>query len=198
MTPFEQPDAMRSEVNYPAAMQEVLRGREAVYEELLREQKSVIYCFLNIFLFGLLHAALVIILAKNALGVPEGQAGIGMQTQVAILCSGIMVAFFMHAGAALFFWVFARGLGGHPAFLPLYLNLGIGFIALWPAAPVLAAFQAGVGGPWLGLVLLIASLYALKVIFAGLRSASKLSVGRMGVAMILTGAYVACFLYLWV
>lgn len=198
MTPSEQQEAVRSEVRYPAAMHDVLRGQEVVYEDLFREQKSVSYCFLNVFLFGLLHAVFVLFLAGYVWGGSESQAGLPVQAQVAVLASGIMVAFFMHAGAALFFWVFARGLGGRPAFLPLYLNLGVGFIALWPLAPVLAAFQAGIGG-WILLVALgMLALYATAVVFAGLKSASGLSAMRMSLAMVLTVAYVACFLYLWV
>ncbi|MFO7801058.1 MAG: hypothetical protein R6V55_02045 [Desulfovermiculus sp.] len=179
-------------------MQDVLRRQEGVYEELFREQKSVSYCFVNVFLFGLLHAIFVLFLAGYIWSEPESQAGLPVQAQVAVLASGIMVAFFMHAGAALFFWVFARGLGGRPAFLPLYLNLGVGFIALWPLAPVLAAFQAGIGGGILVAVLGMLALYATAVVFAGLKSASGLSVLRMSAAMALTVAYVACFLYLWV
>jgi hypothetical protein len=179
-------------------MRDVLMGQEVVYEELFREQKSVSYCFVNVFLFGLLHAVFVLFLAGYVWGGAESQAGLLLQTQAAILASGIMVAFFMHAGAALFFWVFARGLGGRPAFLPLYLNLGVGFIALWPLAPVLAAFQAGIGGGILVFILGMLALYATGVVFVALKSASGLSAFRMGASMVLTVAYVACFLYLWV
>ncbi|MFO7801305.1 MAG: hypothetical protein R6V55_03290 [Desulfovermiculus sp.] len=185
-------------MRYPAAMQGVLTGQEVVYEELFREQKSVSYCFVNVFLFGLLHAVFVLFLAGYVGDGPESRAGLSVQTQAAVLASGIMVAFFMHAGAGLFFWVFARGLGGRPAFLPLYLNLGIGFIALWPLAPVLAAFQAGIGGLILLVLLGMLALYATAVVFAALKSASGLSALRMSAAMVLTVAYVACFLYLWV
>lgn len=199
MTLREQPEAGRSAVRYAAAMQGVLTGQEVVYEEMFREQKSVSYCFVNVFLFGLFHAVFVLLLAGYIGGGPEeSRPGLSVQTQAAVLASGIMVAFFMHAGAALFFWVFARALGGRPAFLPLYLNLGVGFIALWPLAPVLAAFQAGIGGVILLVILGMLALFATAVVFAALKSASGLSTLRMSAAMVLTVAYVACFLYLWV
>lgn len=186
------------EVKYLAAMQEVLLCRESVYQGLFLEQRSVSCCFANVFVFGLLHALFVLIMAQQITAASGAPAGLSLHTQVAVLGSGIMVAFFMHAGAALFFWVFARGMGGRPAFLPLYLNLGIGFIALWPLAPVLAAFQARVGGMFLALILGVLSLYAAAVAFAGLKSASGLSGVRMSAAMLLTVGYVFCFLYLWI
>ena len=185
-------------MSYPAAMQDVLRCQELVYETLFREQKSVRYCFANVLLFGLLHAVFVLMFARHVWSVSGVSVSPTLQTQIAIICSGVMIAFFMHAGAALFFWVFTRGLGGRPNFLPLYLNLGVGFIALWPLPPVLSAYQAGIGGPVLLVVLAALSLYAAVVVFFGLKIASGLSASRMVTVMVLTAVFVACFLYLWV
>lgn len=193
-----QSEAVRSTKGYPAAMQDVLRCQESVYETLFRERKSVRYCFANVLLFGLLHAVFVLMFARHVWSVSGVSAAPTLQIQIAIICSGIMIAFFMHAGAALFFWVFTRGLGGRPNFLPLYLNLGVGFIALWPLAPVLSAYQAGLGGPILMVVLSALSLYAAVVLFFGLKIASGLSPLRMATAMVLTAVFVACFLYLWI
>jgi hypothetical protein len=178
-------------------MQGVLRFQEPVYESLFREGKLVRTCFVNVLLFGLLHAGFVLVFAKHVWSVSGVSVAPTLQTQIAIICSGVMIAFFMHAGAALFFWVFTRGLGGRPSFLPLYLNLGVGFIALWPLAPVVSAYQAGLGGPILTIVLAMLSLYAVAVVFFGLKSASGLSALRMAASMVLTAAFVACFLYLW-
>ena len=185
-------------MSYPAAMQDVLRCQEPVYETLFQEQKSARYCFANVLLFGLLHAVFVLMFARHVWGVSGVSVSPTLQTQIAIICSGVMIAFFMHAGAALFFWVFTRGLGGRPTFLPLYLNLGVGFIALWPLAPVLSAYQAGIGGPILMVVLAVLSLYAAVVVFFGLKIASGLSASRMVAVMVLTAVFVACFLYLWI
>ncbi len=185
-------------MSYPAAMQDVLSFQEQVYERLFREQKSVRYCFVNVLLFGLLHAVFVLMFAKHVWSVSGVSVSPSVQTQIAIICSGVMIAFFMHAGAALFFWVFARGLGGRPFFLPLYLNLGVGFIALWPLAPVLSALQARIGGPVLLIILGLLSLYAAVVVFFGLKNASGLSTLRMSAAMVLTLVFVSCFLYLWI
>jgi hypothetical protein len=103
----------------------------------------------------------------------------------------------MHAGGAMFLWVFSRGIGGNTAFLPVYFNLGISFIGLWPLAPVLAAVQAGIRGPAALLLLVITSLYALFVIMFGTKSASGLSMAKMSTAMTITIVFVTCFLYLW-
>jgi hypothetical protein len=81
--------------------------------------------------------------------------------------------------------------------LPVYLNLGLSLIALWPLAPALAALQAGNRGGLLHGFIGLAALYALCVIFIGTKSASGLSTSRMSVAMMVTLVVVVSLMYLW-
>jgi hypothetical protein len=99
---------------------------------------------------------------------------------------------------ALFAWVFCRGFGGSTLFLPVYLALGIAWIALWPLAPIMAAMQ--VQTPSTGVVLMLAAAagLALGVVFRALKSASGLSQLRMLLVMAVVIIYIFSFMYLWV
>jgi hypothetical protein len=184
-------------MSYFAAMQSILKLDEQAYQAVHAAGRAVTFCLINVLVFGLLHALSALHFMGSML--QEGAAGQVMATPVKIqfITLGIAVAFLMHAGAALFLWVFSRGIGGRTAFLPVYFNLGLSFIGLWPLAPVLAAVQAGVGGPVAYVFLGLASIYGLGVIFMGTKNASGLSMLRMSVAMLVAIIVVISLLSLW-
>lgn len=184
-------------MNYPSAMQAVLRLDESVYPAIMAENRTVWYCVVNISVFGILHALFSLYFSNSMMAGSPSVESLSLASRATIILVGVAVAFFMHAGAAMFLWVFSRGIGGNTAFFPVYFNLGISFIGLWPLAPVLAALQSGINGTALLFLLFIASLYALAVILFGTKSASGLSMTRMSAAMTITIIFVACFLYLW-
>ena len=114
-----------------------------------------------------------------------------------ILMVGASVAFLMHAGAALFIWVFCRGIGGNQFFSPVYMGMGAAAIAFWPVAPGLAAVQAGFMGPFLSVFTLAASLHAAAVVYITVREVTGLSHLKMSIASVVTIIYIGCFMYLW-
>lgn len=115
----------------------------------------------------------------------------------AIILAGVFTAFVLHIGVSLFVWVFSRGIGGRTGFLPVYLNLAVAAIALWPAAPAAAAYQAGVSGWILGAYTTAAWIYGLTVGYVAAQRASGLSHYRMVIMVVATAIYAGCFLYLW-
>jgi len=114
-----------------------------------------------------------------------------------ILMVGAAVAFLMHAGAALFLWVFCRGIGGSPLFSPVYMGLGAATIAFWPMAPGLAALQAGFIGPVLAILTMAAAIHAAAVVYAVIRIVTGLSHVKVTIAATVALIYIACFMDLW-
>lgn len=184
-------------MKYFPAMQSVLALDESIYGRIMVHEASIRYSTINVGIFGLIHAVSSLLFSRTLLsgeGLPYTPDG---ATQAFMVLMGIAVAFLLHGGAGLFFWAFARGVGGRTAFLPVYFNLGIAFIGLWPLAPILAALQVQWGSPLLYGATLLASGYGLLVIFGAVKNAAGLSLLRMALAMLLTISYIGCFLYLW-
>lgn len=185
-------------MNYASAVQAVLKLDETVYPAIMAEKRTGRYCVINVLVFGILHALFSLHFSEALLAAGQSSGPVPIITQILFIIIGAAVAFLMHAGGALFLWVFSRGIGGNTAFLPVYFNLGISFAGLWPLAPILAALQSGVKGPALYGVFVLASAYALAVVFFGTKSASGLSAARMGAAMATAIVFVTSFMYLWI
>ena len=184
-------------MHYFAHMVRILRLDASVYREIYESELSLRYCVINVLVLGLVYAGTVIHLGQQVL-VRSGAGGEPAFSPVMVVMVGVSVAFLMHGGAALFVWVFCRGMGGCAHFTPPYLNLGFAAIALWPVAPGLALYQAGACAPVCAVVTLGLVAYAALVIFVAVREVSGLSPVKMGIAAVATLIYVACFLYLWV
>lgn len=184
-------------MNYTSAMVAILQLDQGIYPAVHHAGKAVNYCMINILVFGLLHSMSALYFAEAFASVGEAGQTIPWALKLQVMAVAVGVAFLMHAGAALFLWVFSRGFGGRTAFLPVYLNLGLGLIALWPMAPALAALQTGVRGVALQGFFILAALYGLCVIFIATKSASGLSTLRMAVAMVVTIVVAVSIVYLW-
>lgn len=182
-------------MTYTSAMRSVLFLGENIYEDIHTAGRAKRFCMLNVLVFGLLHALFAIHFSTALF--PDNGQGLPAAVKIQIMVLGAGVAFLMHAGAALFLWVFSRGFGGRTHFLPVYMNLGISFVGLWPLAPALAALQAGVAGVlWQGFAVL-AALYGLCVVYMGTKNASGLSAMRMSLAMVVAIIVVVSILSLW-
>src|SRR6056297_3111128 len=118
-------------MNYPLAMQSVLQLDETIYPAIMKSSRTARYCMLNVLIFGFLHALFSLVFSPALLTQGQPAAPLPLLSKIIFILIGVAVAFFMHAGAALFLWVFSRGIGGNPAFFPIYFNLGISFVGLW-------------------------------------------------------------------
>ena len=180
-------------MTYFTAMKAVLQLDEGVYPDIMASGKGVRYCMINVLAFGIVHALFSLVFSELF-----WSAEISVVEKFFFGAVGVGVAFLMHAGAALFLWVFTRGAGGRVEFLPVYFNMGIGMIGLWPLAIALSAFQSdNFRGPVLHALLAAASFYGLAVIFFGVKSASQLSMARMAAAVGVCIVVVASMLYIW-
>jgi hypothetical protein len=185
-------------MEYLHYMIRILRFDEAVYREvIIRDKLSLLYTAINVGVFGLWYGLSATYFARF-LFAAQGEEVLPTHLRVTLVLMGISVAFLIHGGMALFAWVFCRGFGGSTLFLPIYLALGMAWIALWPLAPALAALQAQWTGGMFYSFLVLALLLALNVIFRALKSASGLSFGRMLLVMVVILLYISCFMYLWV
>lgn len=185
-------------MTYLSAMKAVLRLDESVYPAMVAEDRTIRYALINVLAFGVVHA-LFSLYYSRAMTVADGGLGpLPAVLQIGFILIGAAVAFLMHMGAALFLWVFTRGIGGHTAFLPVYFNLGVSFVGLWPLAPALAAVQAGVRSPGAWAFLGAASVYGLGVILIGAKSASGLSLPKISAAMLAAIIFIISFMYLWI
>lgn len=152
------------------------------------------YCIANVLILGLIYGAAAALMGQSLL-----QAR-GVATEfnaVKVLVAGIPVAFLMHAGGALFIWVFMRAIGGRANFITAYFYIGTACIALWCLAPFAAALQMGTITPVTKGFGLLFSLYGLCIIFKAAQTAFQLSTLKMAVATLVTLSYIGCFLYLW-
>lgn len=184
-------------MDYLQHMLRVLRFEEDVYREIITGEKLPLwYTAVNVGVFGLIYGLVALSFSDRLL--EPGAAPLPTSLKTTIVFMGISVAFLIHGGMALFAWVFCRGFGGSTLFLPVYLALGIAWIALWPLAPIMAAMQ--VQTPSTGIVLLLAAAagLALGVVFRALKSASGLSQLRMLIVMAVVIIYIFSFMYLWV
>ena len=184
----------RTKVNYFTAMGQVLGWKEEIYPRIAAASRTLRYCVVNVSLLGLMYGAAALYLSGALLADASTPTRVN---PLMILMAGVSVAFLMHGGAALFFWVFSRGIGGNPLFMPIYLNLGVAALALLPLAPALAALQAGVRSGSLLIYTALCTLYAAGVLYVAIRQAAALAHWKMGLAVAGAVIYIGCFLYLW-
>ena len=175
----------------------VLQLDTSLWVALARHPRILRYAVANVLILGLVYAGSAVYFSQRLLasrGLPVGAAQFN---PLMVLMVGASVAFLMHGGAALFTWVFCRGIGGATLFLPLYLSMGTAAVALWPAAPAVALLQTGVRSAALAVYLAAAIGYGLAAQYPAVRQAAGLSHTRMAAAGAFTLFYVGCFLYLW-
>lgn len=180
---------------YPRHMLKLLSLKGTVMRDIFEKGLALPYCSANVLVLGLIYGLAAIYFSQPLLN-GSSSAGAGYNALL-ILMVGATVAFLMHAGAALFLWVFCRGIGGSPLFGPVYMGLGAAAIAFWPVAPGLAALQAGCLGPVLAVFTLVAAVNAAAVVYAALRTVTGLSHLKMTIAAVVSLIYIACFMYLW-
>jgi len=182
-------------MDYLRHMTRILKLDATIYGELADGGLPMRYCMINVTALGVIYGLASIQFAKQLLAAqPEAAAAFN---PLMILMVGISIAFFMHGGLSLFVWVFCRGIGGSPQFMPTYLYIGMSALALWPLAPAVSAFQAGLSGGVLSIYAAAAALYGAAVIFVAVKAASQLSAVKMTLAALATVVYIGCFLYLW-
>ena len=182
-------------LNYLQHMLRILKLDGAVYREIAATQLPMRYCMINVAVLGLVYGLSSIEFAREFLA-RQPDAAVAFNPLM-ILMVGTSIAFFMHGGLSLFVWVFCRGIGGNPQFMPSYLFIGTAAIALWPLAPAVSALQTAAGGSLLTVYALVAALYGSAVIFVAVKDAARLSPIKMTLAAVATVVYVGCFLYLW-
>jgi len=181
--------------SYPKHMLQLLGLKSTAIRSMFDRGLTLPYCSINVMVLGLIYGLAAIYFSQPLLK-GSSSAGAGYNALL-ILMVGATVAFLMHAGAALFLWVFCRGIGGSPLFGPVYMGLGATAIAFWPVAPGLAALQAGCLGPVLAVFTLVAAVNAAAVVYAALRTVTGLSHLKMTIAAVVSLIYIACFMYLW-
>lgn len=182
-------------MDYLRHMTRILKLDATVYDALAGGGLPMRYCMINVTVLGVIYGLASTQFAKQLLAAkPDAAAAFN---PLMILMVGISIAFFMHGGLSLFVWVFCRGIGGNPQFMPTYLYIGMAAIALWPLAPAVSAFQAGLSGGALSIYAAAAALYGAAVIFVAVKAASQLSPVKMTLAAVATVVYIGCFLYLW-
>ena len=178
-------------------MMRVLRLDAGLWAGLARHPRILRYAVANVLILGLVYAGSALVFIQRLLasrGLPAAEAHVN---PLMVMMVGASVAFLMHGGAALFTWVFCRGIGGATPFLPLYLSMGAAAVALWPAAPAVALLQTGARSAPLAVYLAAAIGYGLAAQYPAVRQAAGLSHTRMAAAGAFTLFYIGCFLYLW-
>ncbi|MBF0202415.1 MAG: hypothetical protein HQK66_14125 [Desulfamplus sp.] len=190
-------------MNYFTTMSALLKLDFSILTGKLSLKMIQIYCAVNVGMLGFLYGLCAAYFSADLLA--AGDVPDGSYSAVKIIMAGIPVAFLMHAGAALFIWVFLKGMGGKANFLTSYFYIGVASISLWPLAPFGAAFQVleiqmppslfqiiTIGAATISL------FYALTLNYLIIQKIYQLSQVKMGIATAITIIYIGCFLYLWV
>ena len=183
-------------MNYLSTMGNLLSFTPTQWETRKDIKQLQLYCIINVLVLGLIYGCSAALFSKMVL-IERGFDATSANA-AKIIIAGIPVAFFMHAGAALFIWVFLKAMGGKADFMISYFHIGAAAISLWPLAPFVAVLQIGTTAPLLILIAGIFSLYAFAVNVRVIKSAFRLSALRMTLATSVTLIYISCFLYLWV
>lgn len=178
-------------MNYLNDMLAALRLEPGVWPRIGPSRKALHYTVANVLGLGLIYGFSVLTFGRRMLD--PGAT----YNPVLIMMVGVSVAFLVHGGAALYIWMFCRGIGGATAFFPFYLHVGVAAIGFWFAAPAVALAQTGARGVPLQVYLVVSLCYALAVLYPAVRQAASLSNRRMAVAAVLTLVFVGCLLYLW-
>ncbi|MCG8683237.1 MAG: hypothetical protein MI892_00045 [Desulfobacterales bacterium] len=183
-------------MNYLTTMGNLLSFTPFSWETEKEIKQLQFYCIVNVLVLGLIYGCSAALFSKLVL-VEKGFDAQAVNV-AKIIIAGIPVAFFMHAGAALFIWVFLKAMGGKANFMISYFHIGAAAISLWPLAPFVAVLQIGMSSPLLILLTGLFCLYAFAVNVKVIKSAFGLSALRMTLATSVTIMYISCFLYLWV
>jgi hypothetical protein len=183
-------------MNYLTAMGNVLTFEPFHLNASDRLKQLQAYSIINVLILGLIYGCSAALFSQSLL------AGRGLPSDafnpVKIIVAGIPVAFFIHAGAALFIWVFLKALGGKSDFVTSYFCMGAAAISLWPLAPFVAVLQLGSQSGLLLLFTGVFCLYGFAVNFLVIKQVFHLSLVRMTLATTVSLVYITCFLYLWV
>ncbi|MCG8564483.1 MAG: hypothetical protein MI747_05310 [Desulfobacterales bacterium] len=154
------------------------------------------YSIANVLILGLIYGGAAALMGPYLLE-RQGLDATGFNG-IKVLVAGIPVAFLMHAGGALFVWVFMRAMGGRANFVTAYFFMGAAAISLWCLAPFAAALQMGTITPFTKGFGLLLALYGFGVMFKAAQEAFQLSGFKMTIATLVTLSYIGCFLYLWI
>ena len=182
-------------MNYFLSMSRLLQFDLTSFNALNLKSRQYL-CMVNVSILGLLYG-LSASFFSHALLFEKGLDA-GSVSTLKIILAGLPVAFLMHAGAALFVWVFLKAAGGKANFVMAYFDMGVAAIALWPIAPIVAAIQTGIQPPWLLILGFCLAIYGFAVNLNVIKKTFKLSRQRMALATSVTIIYIGCFLYLWV
>ncbi len=185
----------KKKMTYFRHMGRVLALDTGMYRQMARTRAGLGYCVINVAGTGLIYALSAIYFGRMLLN--RGAGGPVDFKPLLVILVGICLAFLIHGGATMFFWVFSRGFGGSRLFMPLYQNLGIAAIALWPLAPAVCGMQSGAGSAALAAYMVLAGMGGLMVALSAIRQASGLPPVKLAMAVSATLLYIGCFLYLW-
>lgn len=180
---------------YLTTMARLVRFDIAPLKRLTLKQLQY-FCILNLVILGLIYGCSAAFFSRLVLS----QKGFDIDSfnAVKIIIAGVPAAFLLHAGAALFIWVFLRAIGGKANFIMSYFHIGVAAISLWPLAPVVAALQTGSQQPLMWGLAFIFTGYAFALSVRVIKASFQLSCIRMTIATTVTVIYIGCFLYLWV
>ena len=181
-------------MNYLSAMGRVLSFNPFPSKEDFQLKHLELYCIINVLILGLIYGVSAALFSKMSMLDREMITG---PIMAKIILAGIPAAFFMHAGLALFIWVFLKAMGGKSDFITAYFHIGVAAISLWPLAPFVAVLQIGCHSGLMVLFTGVCCCYALAVNALVIKQAFLISTLRMVLATSITSIYIFCFLYLW-
>ena len=183
-------------MNYLTSMGNILAFNTIGLQKGIDIKRLQYYAIINVLVLGVIYGCSAALFSRAIL--LENGFDATAYNPLKIIVAGIPVAFFMHAGAALFIWVFLKAMGGKANFLTSYFYIGMAAISLWVVAPFVAALQIGTTSVGITVLTGIFSLYALAVNIKVIKAAFQLSFIKMTIASSVTLMYISCFLYLWV
>ena len=184
-------------MNYFSYMWHVLRIDERIYKDIHTRGLAVRYAMLNVFILGVLYGFFSLYFADRGLFRDFHNPSSVLMAEAIIVGTGILVAFFVHLGAAFLFWTFCRAMRGEIRFIPTYFILGVAIAPLWLAVPGITALQAGWRTVPVSLYVGLTGLYAFASLFVAAKSVFGYPYKTMFIATAMMLIFTVSFLLLW-
>lgn len=183
-------------MNLVANLLQVLRLNENGYRQLIDSNKSFSGGVIVVGTVGLAYGLTNIIMFRELLTMMSSRAS-EITGAMAILMSGLLIAYLVHFSVVLVVWAISKGFKGPGRLGLLYGSLGVAMAPLVFAAPLINYLwiTGSSGMAYLISAPFLAWLWVSLV--QAIRTAEGHSYGLASVVLLVSTVFTGCLLYLW-
>lgn len=169
---------------------------EEGYHQLTDSRKSFGAGVLVVGAVGLVYGLTNTVLFRELLTMMNSRAS-EITGALAIIMSGLIIAYLVHISIVLLVWAISKGFRGPGNFGLLYGNLGVAMAPLVLGGPLLCYLWWSGGGVIAGLLAVPFLVWLVVSMVQAIKSAEGHSFGLATGVLLVTAAFTGCLLYLW-